>query len=171
MVARRGPHQVFSDVRAGHQGGAAHIALVCHPFSRQHVALRLSALTFAQCLLVALDTTGDGNVGDQMRQSLIIGLRDLQFVPDPFLVMFLPKSGQIQETAVRKVNIDKINYNFGDGWGANVELRLVTSKKCKEMIKKSKSNFQSYEWMVDSIIHHNEILNTNQIKELQNSQF
>lgn len=62
-------------------------------------------------------------------------------------------------------------YNFGDGWGANVELRLVTSKKCKEMIKKSKSNFQSYEWMVDSIIHHNEILNTNQRKELQNSQF
>ena len=64
-----------------------------------------------------------------------------------------------QRTVERNIPDDKANeilnknfyYNFGDGWGANVEVR---SPKRGE---KATGLFSSYEWMIDSIIRYNEI--------------
>ena len=55
-------------------------------------------------------------------------------------------------------------YNFGDGWGADVSIRIVDSKESARIRKISKG-FQRYDWMIDSILRYNEILNTNQRKE------
>lgn len=52
-------------------------------------------------------------------------------------------------------------YNFGDGWGANVILELIDAKEGNKR-KKLSSGFQGYEWMIDSIISHDEILTTAQ---------
>ena len=45
------------------------------------------------------------------------------------------------------------NYYHGwnDGWGANVEAKLVTPREAKEVMKKSKG-FAGYDWMVDNIL-------------------
>lgn len=56
-------------------------------------------------------------------------------------------------------------YNFGDGWGVNIELKSVTKAE-QTRAKKNSKGFCGYEWMVDSIINHGEILNTAQRKEL-----
>ena len=48
-------------------------------------------------------------------------------------------------------------YNFGDGWGANIQVKLVTKREAKEYEKKS-VGFAGYDWMIDSIIEHGRIL-------------
>ena len=50
-------------------------------------------------------------------------------------------------------------YNFGDGWGANIEISLVTEQEAKRVIKNSKG-FCGYDWMIDSIEQFGEILNS-----------
>jgi hypothetical protein len=47
-------------------------------------------------------------------------------------------------------------YNFGDGWGANINVELIDSKEGNKRKKKS-LGFSGYDWMVDSIINFNEI--------------
>lgn len=42
-------------------------------------------------------------------------------------------------------------HSWNDGWGANVEVTLVTASEAKEIRKKSKG-FCGYDWMVDSIL-------------------
>ena len=49
-------------------------------------------------------------------------------------------------------------YEFGDGWGANISCRIVSSAEATRVMKKS-SGFCGYEWMVESIITYGEILN------------
>jgi hypothetical protein len=55
-------------------------------------------------------------------------------------------------------------YNFGDGWGANIELQFITSKEVIKRRKLSKG-FAGYDWMVDSILRFGEILTESQRKE------
>lgn len=43
-------------------------------------------------------------------------------------------------------------YNFGDGWGANVEARLPESRE------KVTNKFLGYDWMIDSIVKHRKII-------------
>lgn len=47
-------------------------------------------------------------------------------------------------------------YNFGDGWGANVSMKITTSKE-KKKIERNNNGFMGYDWMVDSIIKHGQI--------------
>jgi hypothetical protein len=47
-------------------------------------------------------------------------------------------------------------YNFGDGWGANVEVTEVDSGEAQKLRNKS-SGFCGYEWMIESIIKHGKI--------------
>jgi hypothetical protein len=47
-------------------------------------------------------------------------------------------------------------YNFGDGWGANVEVKKVLAKEANQ-IRKNTKGFCGYEWMIDSIINHGTI--------------
>lgn len=48
-------------------------------------------------------------------------------------------------------------YNFGDGWGASVNVSVVDSKERQRFQRKSKG-FASYDWMIDSIIKHGKII-------------
>lgn len=59
-------------------------------------------------------------------------------------------------TAKRFLDIaDKVGksywYNFGDGWSACVELKIVTAKEMNK-IKRANSGFMGYDWMVKSIL-------------------
>lgn len=58
------------------------------------------------------------------------------------------------------------HYNFGDGWSAGVTIKKVDSKISAKLKRKSKG-FCGYDWMVDSIIKYDEILNSLQIKEIE----
>lgn len=55
-------------------------------------------------------------------------------------------------------------YNFGDGWGANIQLEIIDYKEANKRRKTSKG-FCGYGWMVDSIVKYDEILTSNQRKE------
>ena len=57
------------------------------------------------------------------------------------------------------------HYSWGDGWGANVEVRKVTVAEANKYIKKS-VGFSSYDWMIDSILECGQILNTNERNEI-----
>lgn len=50
-------------------------------------------------------------------------------------------------------------YNFGDGWGANVCVEQINAKEANKRRKISKG-FCGYEWMINSIMEFNKILNT-----------
>jgi hypothetical protein len=56
-------------------------------------------------------------------------------------------------------------YNFGDGWGAAVEVYECTSTKEKYSIEKRTRGFAGYEWMIDSILEWGAILNSEQEAE------
>jgi hypothetical protein len=59
-------------------------------------------------------------------------------------------------------------YNFGDGWGAGVRAEIVDSKEAAKRRKVSKG-FAGYEWMIDEIETHGEILTREKRKELRDS--
>ena len=48
-------------------------------------------------------------------------------------------------------------YNFGDGWGAGISVKEITSHEAAKLRKKSQG-FCGYDWMVNEIIQHGEIL-------------
>lgn len=54
-------------------------------------------------------------------------------------------------------------YNFGDGWGMDISVRVVDSKEAAKIRKKS-AGFCSYDWAIDSILQYGEILNSAQRK-------
>lgn len=47
-------------------------------------------------------------------------------------------------------------YNFGDGWGARVEAKIVSGVEVRK-IKRMSKGFCGYDWMVESILRDNEI--------------
>ncbi|MGQ0834991.1 MAG: hypothetical protein ACT4O5_08760 [Gammaproteobacteria bacterium] len=47
-------------------------------------------------------------------------------------------------------------YNFGDGWGANVEVKVITADGKRKLLKQTQG-FCGYDWMIDSLIHHGRI--------------
>ena len=55
-------------------------------------------------------------------------------------------------------------YNFGDGWGASIDVKMVTALESKNLKKRS-VGFCGYDWMIDSLIDFGEILNTNERRE------
>jgi hypothetical protein len=44
-------------------------------------------------------------------------------------------------------------FNFGDGWGASVSVRVVDADTKKKLVKQS-AGFCGYDWMIDSLILH-----------------
>lgn len=58
---------------------------------------------------------------------------------------------------IAKEKLDKIlkepyyQYNFGDGWRAAVEVKLIDIKT-RDTINKNTKGFCGYDWMIDSII-------------------
>lgn len=61
-------------------------------------------------------------------------------------------------TKEKEVQIDGKNYNYrwSDGWCARVSARAIDSKEAARLRRKS-NGFCGYDWMIDSIIEHNEI--------------
>ena len=56
------------------------------------------------------------------------------------------------------------HYNFGDGWSANVSCKKIDAKT-NVKLKRRSNGFAGYDWMIDSILNHGEILNSLQRKE------
>lgn len=48
-------------------------------------------------------------------------------------------------------------YNFGDGWGANVKMKSISSSE-KKKIEKINCGFMGYDWMIDSIEKNDKII-------------
>lgn len=48
-------------------------------------------------------------------------------------------------------------YNFGDGWGAGVSVKIVDGVKGKNAAIKGSKGFCGYEWMIDSILERGKI--------------
>ena len=76
--------------------------------------------------------------------------------------------GQKGESAKRVMELlaDKKSrsfyYNFGDGWGANVNMELTDAKENKKRQKIS-AGFSGYEWMIDSILKIGKITTNSQL--------
>lgn len=47
-------------------------------------------------------------------------------------------------------------YNFGDGWGANVAVKVVDASEAR-LLKRITKGFCGYDWMVESILTHGRI--------------
>jgi hypothetical protein len=52
-------------------------------------------------------------------------------------------------------------YNFGDGWGANVQVKEVTGDEKRKLVKRS-AGFCGYDWMIESLRWYGRIMNDNQ---------
>jgi len=48
-------------------------------------------------------------------------------------------------------------YDFGDGWGVNVEAKKILSPE-KRKLEKISAGFLSYDWMIDSMLRTGKIL-------------
>jgi hypothetical protein len=55
-------------------------------------------------------------------------------------------------------------YRWDDGWGANVNVRIITGTE-NSRLKKISKGFYGYDWMIDSIIEFDEILDSIERKE------
>jgi hypothetical protein len=56
-------------------------------------------------------------------------------------------------------------YNFGDGWGANVQVKLLADGNEKRRLMKLSAGFCGYDWMIDSLRWYGKIMNDNQRRE------
>lgn len=67
-------------------------------------------------------------------------------------------TSKVSKEKVKKIlSIENFYYNFGDGWGVNISVCQIDSKKAAKVKRKSKG-FYGYEWMIDSIIKNKKII-------------
>lgn len=71
------------------------------------------------------------------------------------IIRFRPTKAQ-QTKAASILKEHSFYYNFGDGWGASVSAREVTSEAARK-IKRTSAGFCGYDWMIQSIIDNGEI--------------
>lgn len=66
--------------------------------------------------------------------------------------------GKKQEERAKKI-IDggPYHHDFGDGWGARVDVREVSTEESRRL-RKASNGFMGYEWMVQTILDYGEIL-------------
>lgn len=72
----------------------------------------------------------------------------------------------IREKVLKGKESRSWHYSWNDGWGANVEARLVTAPEAKKMEKLSKG-FCGYDHFIDEIIWYDEILTESDRKQKQ----
>lgn len=87
----------------------------------------------------------------------------------PYFVVKNFKKAEIHKehfTSLLEKGKDSWYYDFGDGWGANVEAEIINSSEAKKR-RKITAGFYGYNWMIDSIIKHGFIANTVQQKRLK----
>lgn len=64
---------------------------------------------------------------------------------------------------------DSWYYNFGDGWGANVSVEIISSNEKKKRERISKG-FAGYEWMITEILKYGRILEFQERQEIRKQQ-
>ena len=74
---------------------------------------------------------------------------------DYSIVSKFRKSSQ-NDDLIPKILAGSYYYSFGDGWAASVDVKEVDAGQASK-IKKNSLGFCGYNWMVDSIIRHQEI--------------
>lgn len=74
------------------------------------------------------------------------------------VINFTKKYGSSKKAKEKLETLDgnSFYYNFGDGWSASIDVRVVTSTEARQIRKKSRG-FYGYEWMIDSILSKGEI--------------
>lgn len=76
----------------------------------------------------------------------------------------------IQPKAYEKeLNGKNFYYDFGDGWGANVNCKIIDSKLAAKVRRKSKG-FYGYNWMINEIVAHGRILTLLERKEMESDE-
>jgi hypothetical protein len=55
-------------------------------------------------------------------------------------------------------------YNWGDGWGAAIDVSLVDAKEAAKLRKKS-AGFCGYDWMVNTIIQYGKPMADHEVKK------
>lgn len=73
------------------------------------------------------------------------------------IVRSLGRSKGAGELEAQVAAASPYGYDFGDGWRASVSAKLVTPAEARKLRRES-AGFAGYDWMVDSIIDHGEIL-------------
>lgn len=63
---------------------------------------------------------------------------------------------KVHEHTANDISDQSYDYDFGDGWMARIDVKIVDSKDAKNAKEKSEG-FLGYKWMVNSIIQHKEI--------------
>jgi hypothetical protein len=63
------------------------------------------------------------------------------------------------QLAKELLDIGSFYYNFGDGWGASVNVTQILAPEAKKVRAKSKG-FYGYDWMIDSIIENKKIISS-----------
>lgn len=76
------------------------------------------------------------------------------------------KEPNIDELKAIDTGINMLNFDFGDGWGANVRAEIINGAGATKRRKNSKG-FAGYDWMVQSIIFYGEITTETQRKKSQ----
>lgn len=64
---------------------------------------------------------------------------------------------KIAKTILKDSEYRNYYYNFGDGWGANVQVKKILSTD-RIKLEKINKGFMNYDWMVDSILKHDKII-------------
>jgi hypothetical protein len=72
------------------------------------------------------------------------------------IVRTLPAGKKHSEKAARIVANGPYRHSFGDGWAAQVNVKILGSKDITRARKRSRG-FCGYDWMVDDILQHGEI--------------
>ena len=77
--------------------------------------------------------------------------------------------GRSKEAIQKAKELDDRNfyYHWSDGWGANVEVKIVKGSESAKLKRKSKG-FLGYDWMIDSILKYDKILSHKEQEELNN---
>ena len=65
---------------------------------------------------------------------------------------------KLKDNVFSKIDLQSsYNYNFGDGWTANISVQIFDKSKGANFEMKGSKGFCGYEWMIDSILKYNEI--------------
>lgn len=79
------------------------------------------------------------------------------------LIRRVPKTKKAQEKAAKIIAEGPYSYGWSDGWRASVSVSMVEGSKLAGIRKRS-SGFCGYDWMVDSIERHGEIMTRDEAK-------
>lgn len=61
-------------------------------------------------------------------------------------------------------------YDFGDGWVAGVDVKIVTAQEANKLVRNSRG-FAGYDWMIREILQHGRILTMEERDEAKRAKY